>query len=40
MEGDGDVLDSLLDAIVGNVGLAEVVVGNDKSEIRFAVVEH
>ena len=33
MEGDGDVLDGLLDTVVGDVGLTEVVVGNDQSEI-------
>lgn len=40
MEGDGDVLDGLLDTVVGDVGLTEVVVGNDQSEIWFAIVEH
>ena len=40
MEGDGDVLDGLFDAIVGDVGLSEVIVGDDQPEIWFAVVKH
>ena len=33
MEGDGDVLDGLFDAVVGDVGLSEVIVGDDQPEI-------
>lgn len=39
MDGDGDVLDGLLEALVVEVGLAEVKVGQDKSEIRFTIVK-
>jgi len=40
VEGDCDVFDCLFDAVVGDVGLPEVVVGYDQPEVGLAVVEH
>lgn len=40
MESNGDVLYGLFAALVGEVGLAQVVVRDDQPEIRLAVVEH
>ena len=34
------MLDGLLYALVGQVGLSQVVVGNHQSKVRLAVVEH
>jgi hypothetical protein len=40
MDGDGDMFDGLFVALVVEVGFAEVVVSQDKSEIRFGIVKY
>jgi hypothetical protein len=39
VEGEGDVFDGLFEAVVGEVGFSQVVVGDDQPEVGFAVVE-
>lgn len=40
MQREGEMLDGLLDALEAQVGLSKVIMGQDQSEIRLAIVEH